>query len=632
MVEKVVLVDNITSTHCGDLNTMIVDNSVLFKFSKNEEYLTTSCKNFLNSISCATVDSKTIVEWYQYGNTSLWWFVYRRIWTKIEECLRFIENLKTLIEDIRPQVFVVKGFYDKLDLIKQICVVYNIKLEIPIQSLRKVILQYNLKRKLWKVLVHRYDNKTKNKKIERIGLAKDLIKNSFDASSVRDCVIYLAGSNYRRDIYDWRNDEVISGEHIVQMVLERVIDVSKLLCIDVDYFYSSDNSGLEKRLKDPDKYWIPIEMFITDELQNGSKKPIEYLTKRIIALYEKKEFREAFVYQGIQMWSTLELLFKALMAKIYLPNYILTIEAAKLLLSQVRPKSIFLPYETGVYAMAFIVAAEELGIKTIGMQHGIIHKAHFDYSIDNLRTKTSSVGCPIPTYLLVFGEFYRKLLVETFSYPSDRVITVGNPAYESVPTEIMDSRRQKILLDIGLDPSKKTVLVATSGHQAKYGRGDYDVLIVKALSESLAQMGNDIQVLVKVHPIEDAAEYLRIVREKNAPNLTVIEEYPIQQLIAICDVFVSVLSTTIFEAMVMNKPVIIVEISEKIHRDIMSVGESGAAMRSSFINLSNTILRVIGDSSLRKELSDKSSKAIKYHFNFPSSDINAKIAEILISN
>ena len=456
MVEKVVLVDNITSTHCGDLNTMIVDNSVLFKFSKNEEYLTTSCKNFLNSISCATVDSKTIVEWYQYGNTSLWWFVYRRIWTKIEECLRFIENLKTLIEDIRPQVFVVKGFYDKLDLIKQICVVYNIKLEIPIQSLRKVILQYNLKRKLWKVLVHRYDNKTKNKKIERIGLAKDLIKNSFDASSVRDCVIYLAGSNYRRDIYDWRNDEVISGEHIVQMVLERVIDVSKLLCIDVDYFYSSDNSGLEKRLKDPDKYWIPFEMFITDELQNGSKKPIEYLTKRIIALYEKKEFREAFVYQGIQMWSTLELLFKALMAKIYLPNYILTIEAAKLLLSQVRPKSIFLPYETGVYAMAFIVAAEELGIKTIGMQHGIIHKAHFDYSIDNLRTKTSSVGCPIPTYLLVFGEFYRKLLVETFSYPSDRVITVGNPAYESVPTEIMDSRRQKILLDIGLDPSKKT--------------------------------------------------------------------------------------------------------------------------------------------------------------------------------
>ncbi|MGB8172304.1 MAG: CDP-glycerol glycerophosphotransferase family protein, partial [Nitrososphaeraceae archaeon] len=567
---------------------MIVDNSVLFKFSKNEEYLTTSCKNFLNSISCATVDSKTIVEWYQYGNTSLWWFVYRRIWTKIEECLRFIENLKTLIEDIRPQVFVVKGFYDKLDLIKQICVVYNIKLEIPIQSLRKVILQYNLKRKLWKVLVHRYDNKTKNKKIERIGLAKDLIKNSFDASSVRDCVIYLAGSNYRRDIYDWRNDEVISGEHIVQMVLERVIDVSKLLCIDVDYFYSSDNSGLEKRLKDPDKYWIPFEMFITDELQNGSKKPIEYLTKRIIALYEKKEFREAFVYQGIQMWSTLELLFKALMAKIYLPNYILTIEAAKLLLSQVRPKSIFLPYETGVYAMAFIVAAEELGIKTIGMQHGIIHKAHFDYSIDNLRTKTSSVGCPIPTYLLVFGEFYRKLLVETFSYPSDRVITVGNPAYESVPTEIMDSRRQKILLDIGLDPSKKTVLVATSGHQAKYGRGDYDVLIVKALSESLAQMGNDIQVLVKVHPIEDAAEYLKIVREKNAPNLTVIEEYPIQQLIAICDVFVSVLSTTIFEAMVMNKPVIIVEISEKIHRDIMSVGESGAAMRSSFINLSNT--------------------------------------------
>lgn len=632
MVEKVVLVDNIASAHCNDSNTMIVDNGVLFKFSKDEEYLTKSCKNFLNSISCAPVDSKTIAQWYQYGNTSLWWFVYRRIWTKIEECLRFVENFKKLIEDIRPKVIVVKGFYDKLDLIKQIGTAYNIKVAIPFQSLRKVIIQNTLKPKLWKILVHRYDNKTKNKKIERIGLAKELIKKSFDAESVRNCVIYLAGSNYRRDIYDWRKDEVISGEHLVQMVLERVIDVSELLCIDVDYFYSSDNTGLEKRLKDTDKYWIPFEIFITDELEKESKEPIENLTKRIIALYEKKEFRDAFVYQGIQLWHTLEYLFRALMAKIYLPNYILSIEAAKLLLSQVKPRSIFLPFETGVYAMAFIVAAEELGIKTVGIQHGIIHKGHFDYSIDNLMTTNSIVGCPIPTYLLVFGEFYRKLLVETFSYPGDRVITVGNPAYESVPTEIMESRRQKILLDLGLDPSKKTVLVATSMHQAKYGRGDYDVLIVKSLAESLVKMGNDIQVLVKVHPIEDAADYLKIVREKNSPSLTIIEEYPMQQLIAICDVFVSVLSTTIFEAMVMNKPVIIVEISEKIHRDIMSVGESGAAMRSSFNNLSNTILQVLGDSSLRKELSDKSCKAIKYHFNFPTPDINDKIAKILISN
>jgi len=632
MVEKVVLVDNITSTHCNDSNTMIVDNGVLFTFSKDEEYLTTRCKNFLNSISRATVDSKTIVQWYQYGNTSLWWFVYRRIWTKIEECLRFIENFKKMIEDIRPQVIVIKGFYDKLDLIKQICTACNIKVVIPFQSLRKVILQNTLKPKLWKVLVRRYDKKTRNKKIERIGLAKELIKKSFDAESVRDCVIYLAGSNYRRDIYDWRKDKVISGEHLVQTVLERVIDVRKLLCIDVDYFYSSDNTGLEKRLKDTDKYWIPFEIFITDELEKESKKPIRNLTKTILALYEKKEFHDAFLYQGIQLWLTLELLFKALMAEIYLPNYMLSIEAAKLLLSQVRPNSIFLPYETGVYAMAFIVAAEELGIKTIGIQHGIIHKGHFDYSIDNLGTTNSILGCPIPTYLLVFGEFYRKLLVETFSYPGDRVITVGNPAYESVPTEIMDSRRQKILFDLGLDPSKKIVLVATSMHQAKYGRGDYDVLIVKSLAESLFKIGNDFQVLVKVHPIEDPADYLKIIREKNATSLTVIEEYPMQQLIAVCDVFVSVLSTTIFEAMVMNKPVIIVEISEKIHRDIMSVGESGAAMRSSFINLPKTILQVLGDSSLRKELSDKSSKAIKFHFNFPTPDINAKIAEMLNSN
>jgi hypothetical protein len=630
-MKKIILLDRPLGG-CKNANTVTVDSTEFLNFSKEEEFLAAKCKVFLNSIAEKRVENQTILEWFRYKDISLWWFVYRRVWPKIEECIRFIENLKKMIEDLRPDTLVVEGFFDKLDIIKQICATHNIKVIVPIRLLRKSLFKSILKRKLWRLVVYKYNKKSRQKKAERITLSKGEIGSDFKVNPTEDCVIYLAAGNYRKEIYDWSEGKVISGEHIVQGILEGVRNKKNLLCIDVEYNYLSDTSTLKERLADKNQYWIPFEILITPKLQKECENSINTVINSITTLFKKKEFQNALLYEDTNLWPSVELVFKTILAEIYIPNYILSIEAAKHSLSKIKPKSILLPYETGIYAMAMIVAADELGIRSFGIQHGIIHKSHFDYSINNLKITQSSLGCPIPTFLLVFGEYYRKLLVETFSYPHDRVKVVGNPVYDSHLINLTSAYKEKIFSLFDLDPSRRTVLVATSMLQAIYGREPYDVLIVKSLVESFSKKGNEIQVVIKTHPTEDPSAYLKIVAEQNASNFFVVEDFPIQPLIAICDIFVAVLSTTIFEAMVMNKPVIIPQASKKIHRDVMSIGEAGAAILVSFNELPQKILQVLGDPRISKELSIKSSEVVKYHFNFPTGDVSARLAEMLTSN
>jgi hypothetical protein len=628
MMKRVVLVDSIANVHYKDSDTMIVDNNILSNFSKDEEYLARRCRDFLNSLSEKTVSGKSVLEWFRYRNISLWWFAYRRIWPTIVECIRFIENFRKMLEELTPTVVLVEGFYDKIGLIKQICASLNIRVVLPFRTIKKIILMYAYKRAFWRIGLHRFNRRIKRKEFKRIALAEAVSRAELKMNSVKNCVIYLAGGNYRKEIYDVTQGKIKPGEHIVQNVLDKIKSYKNLLCIDVDYYYSSDSSGLEERLRDNDQYWIPFEILITDEIRQGCESAIKSVNDSVLELFKENDFQSILTYENVKLWSTIQLVFKTLLSIIYLPNYILSIESAKHLLDKIRPVSVFLPYESGIYAMAFIVAADELGIKTHGIQHGIIHNAHFDYSMNNLKS-TTSMGSPIPTLLLLFGEFYRKVLVEIFSYPDDRVKVVGNPQYENLSTSSpLILQRDQIFQSLSLDPYKSIILVTTSMHQTKYGREDYDVLIVESLAESFSGR-KDIQVIVKVHPAEDITAYSNVIAKFNASNFRLVEEFPIQPLIAVCDIIVSVLSTTIIEGMVMNKPVVIAQASEKIHRDLMSIGESGAVIRASFVDLPKTVLEVLENDKLKALLATNSTKIVKYHFNMPSKGISEKIAEIL---
>lgn len=614
---KIVLTDDIDST---STDGTIIDSKGLLQFSKDEDLLFNSLVEFMNRIPSQVVDGKSVKEWFRLKDHSLWWFAHSALAPRIDEQIRFVIAFENMLDAMHPDIIDMQGFYDRADLIHQICKKKNIKVSMRFSVRNKIFLN-SIKNKgagKGSSLV------AAQKRSKRLSLAKETKHDNINGIR-KGCVIHVAHETYRRMIYDLQTGEVKEGEYIAQKILQQIkkneID---LLCIDVDHTSKGEFRALEQRLNDKDQYWIPFD--ILEEKISGNReaeKSAEDIKRTLTTLFKNKDFQAIFAFNGISLWESLSVRFDLLLER--LPQRVLSIAAAKDLLRELEPKSIFLLYEKGASAMTFIVAADELGIKSVGMQHGMIYEWHTDYAIKDLRTSDSVLGSPIPTITVVFGEYYKKLLTEKLSYPSDRVIIGGNPTYEGADARRVD--RNTILSRLGLNPRKKTILVASSMGQKKYGQPDYDVVLIQTLVKSFAN-SQDIHVMMKLHPKEDGEVYKKIIDESGVSNFAIID-HPIEELILACDVFVAVATTTIMEAIVLEKPVIIIKAFENTNRHILSLIENGAAIGARYEELETRIHGILNDGALAEKLRKKGSEFARLHFNIPDNEISKRIAGLL---
>jgi hypothetical protein len=460
-----------------------------------------------------------------------------------------------------------------------------------------------------------------------IYLSRESKRNGVDDVR-KGCVVYIGHETYRRRIYDFKTGEVREGEYIAQKLLQRVRESgTDVLGVDVDHTPRGEFRALKQRLESKDEHWVPFDVLESMPADRETEEAVSMIRQTLAVLFKNKEFHAVFNFGGVQLWDTLSIRFDLLAER--LPQRVRSIEAAKDLLRKLEPRSVFLLYEKGPSAMTFIVAADELGIKTVGMQHGMIYEWHSDYAIRDLRTGSSPLGSPIPTVMLVFGEYYMKLLTEKLSYPSDRVIVCGNPTYEGAEIYSKQVDKKKVLAKLGLDPEKKTILVASSMGQKKHRQPDYDVALMKTMVKSFANQ-EGMQVMLKLHPKEDGEVYEKIIKESGAANFFIID-HPIEELILVCDLFLGVATTTIMEAIVLEKPVIIVKAFDKANRYVSSLIEKGAAIGATYEELADMIPEMLSNAAFAERLRGKRAEFAKQHFNLPDSSSSQRIANLLLN-
>lgn len=621
-MKKIVLTDDLAGPSSD--GNILIDSKEILKFSKDEGLVFSSVVEFMNRIPSQVVDGRSIKQWFRLRDHSLWWFAHNSLWRHIEANISFIINFENMLDVIRPDVVDVQGFYEKADLIQQLCRKKNVRLSTGFSFRNKILLR-SIKNKGAK---RGSDVIAGQKRSKRIALAKEVKHESVENIRKR-CIIHVAHETYRRMIYDFETGEVKEGEYIAQKILQQIkrkgVD---LLGIDADHTSRGEFRALQQRLNDEDQYWLPFEVFEAKKSgDRGLEKTVDKVRQTLAGLLKNKDFQAMFTFNGISLWDTLSVRFDLLSER--LPQRIRSIEAAKDILQRLEPRSIFLLYEKGPSGMTFIIAADELGIKTVGMQHGIIHEWHPDYAITDLRSDTSSLGSPIPTVTVVFGEFYKRLLTEKLFYPPNRVIVVGNPTYDGADMYAKQLDRRGILVRLGLDPSRKTVLVATSMGQKKYDQPDYDVVMIETLVKSFANH-DDMQVVIKLHPKEDGAVYRKIIEQNVAANFSILD-HPIEELILVCDAFLAVATTAILEAIVLERPVVIFQHANKLNWHISYLLENGAAIGATNDELADKVQALLDNKALVQKLGTKRSEFAKHYFNLPNKEISQKIADILIN-
>jgi len=267
----------------------------------------------------------------------------------------------------------------------------------------------------------------------------------------------------------------------------------------------------------------------------------------------KDEFRKIFEQRTFEAVLFIEVMRRAI--KIEKPSLILTID------------------EYDLSGRAAVIAGKLEGVPTLAIQHGNISpdNAGYVHTKDEISDEIAPKYCPLATKTAVYGPWVKKVLVEDCNYPEDSVAVTGQARYDFLAKADKIFSREEFCERCGLDPDKKIALVCTQPLPVFEERIVFLRSVLRALGEF-----SEIQVVIKPHPNEEGKWYEELAKEQEAKVLILAKRSDTYEAIYACDVMLAFFSTTITEALILNKPVVVVNLTGE--PDPVPYVESGSAL------------------------------------------------------
>ena len=527
-----------------NLNFVEIDFNELEKYGKRK-----TRSEFIN-ISDTVIGNKKLNEWFAINDISLWWFVFPTIYPICNDAGFFIDCLESFIDKNKITVIELKGGFDKLSLIKQICTFKKIELKINNLDKFSFSIKKSSKNKIKKLAHAKITAKKHTTRLEKYTKLKD-----FDQLPT-DYTMITSPGIYRRKSYDVKTKQTKTTEIFIKPFIDILTSKNeKILCVDLDYTFKGDLRSLSERLES-DLNWIPVELLFSSN--NNKKLEKDYLELRnSIELLLKNDMTNLFTYNGISIWEYIEHTFEEIFYESYIFTYLRLIYGLEEFFKKNRPKQIIQVYETGPYAKAFEVIAKKLKIKTIGIQHGMWATiTPPEYLHKNIQNDINPLGHPIPDLTCVFGDYDKKLLIEKGNYPSEKIMVTGNLSLFYLD-EIKKSLDKNTLMEKYEIKNKEIILVPLSSRIYYAAKHKAEVILLNSLFSLFKDDFTKI-FLIRPHPGDkfDQQELSKLCPSKNfiCSNLSLFED------IFVSDLVVLTYSTVGLEATLFKKPVFYVSI------------------------------------------------------------------------
>lgn len=199
--------------------------------------------------------------------------------------------------------------------------------------------------------------------------------------------------------------------------------------------------------------------------------------------------------------------------------------------------------------MLTIAAARKLKIPTVGVQHGTISPMHLVYTIPEGQVQ----GAPLPDFFAVYGQFAKEVVSLHGRYPANRVWITGSPRFDHLVdrSQSRDDARRRL----ALPPKEFMVLLTTQRHSAS---GPLAETVFQAVREIPG-----IVLCVKTHPHFAATDRYRELARRAGLESVHFYRDRLDELIAACDVMISMSSTTLLEAALAGRRTIVVKVQNE---------------------------------------------------------------------
>jgi hypothetical protein len=230
--------------------------------------------------------------------------------------------------------------------------------------------------------------------------------------------------------------------------------------------------------------------------------------------------------------------------KQHAPRLEIMVRLWRLLLRMWKPNVLYINNSYGESQMTAIIAARSQGIPTVEQQHGLIGRNHIAYLVP--RSLDLEAEFPLCDWMLVWGAYTRRFLVEAGVYQPEQVAVSGFPRIDMLLRDLPPAAETRAQLNVPTDAP--LVLYTSNGFAQDYRGGILDG--IRRVSSS------SIHWLIKLHPREKTRHlWEQAIEERQLERVQVLEgEFDFYALLNTCDLHVSFASTTLIEAAILGKP------------------------------------------------------------------------------
>lgn len=224
-------------------------------------------------------------------------------------------------------------------------------------------------------------------------------------------------------------------------------------------------------------------------------------------------------------------------------------------------------------------------------------------------------------YFICQGEYFKKL--KDYSNTSKKVVVMGQPRYDILAhaSEIYD--KSKIVMDLGLDPNKKIILWCTQTHGMS---SEENISSINAVYNTMTSLKDEVQLVIKLHPSEDQDAPLYYDNTSYKPVI-LKKDVDTNALLYSCEMMITKNSTTAMEAVILNKPVIVLNLSGDPDQ-VNFVSEGVALGVYDQVDLFSATKKILDDNSILHEKREEYIKKYLYKIDGKATE---RVVNLIIS-
>jgi len=232
--------------------------------------------------------------------------------------------------------------------------------------------------------------------------------------------------------------------------------------------------------------------------------------------------------------------------------------------------------ENSQFYKSVLDAAKQTDLRTIGIQHGNIYDLHVAYMF----TKHDIANDPHVDRTLVWGQYWKDVLIEKGNYLEKRIGITGQPRTDIVPKLKSNGSISNFLILFASQPQRDPNLRL---------RAATDVM-------TAAHKLENSQIVIKLHPRETDHQYFHdLAKSVGLINYKLSYADDLYEMINESSVVVTCFSTVAGEAVYFNKPIVILD---HLQQDLMGYHKIGIASQAIDSGTLNATLQKIQNGEL----------------------------------